>query len=389
MGVRPIMTNTKGSSGMILYGTRNDDSTVTLPDMGFDFMYNGDLTRTIYTSGNSWIGIGSSSEHIKINRRDTSYNNLYYSREEENGYKLFRVRFEGNSTYNGWGSNNLVWEVSFYETGVIQIVIEKTPNTGTDSFVNPGIGTQSITLETGKSYVLISDGKCGKDYKVTEGSYFPDKERFLIIDDEGIKNFQEVEGVPKWVKVSDMPLTEEILLNYGNDFLPSSLDGIVGDSPKVYYYTDNPDAVERQEEFKFKIGLIATSLPKVIEQKEDFFIPSEKLISNIIAEVSTDIINNSGNITKTNGKVRIAFSVDSGENYLTFDINANDYREVDIKNSVEFLNKGMSPENLNLINYERLNELIEVNRKIRFAYILEKPTLLDVCKIKKLKIFYS
>jgi hypothetical protein len=52
MGVRPIMTNTKGSSGMILYGTRNDDSTVTLPDMGFDFMYNGDLTRTIYTSGN-------------------------------------------------------------------------------------------------------------------------------------------------------------------------------------------------------------------------------------------------------------------------------------------------------------------------------------------------
>lgn len=112
-------------------------------------------------------------------------------------------------------------------------------------------------------------------------------------------------------------------------------------------------------------------------------------LTNIIAEVSTDIINNSGNITKTNGIVRIAFSVDSGETYLTFNINENDYREVDIKNSLEFLDKGINPENLNLINYERLNELIELNRKIRFAYILEKPTLSDVCKIKKLKIFYS
>ena len=94
------------------------------------------------------------------------------------------------------------------------------------------------------------------------------------------------------------------------------------------------------------------------------------MISNIIAEVSTDIINSSGNITNTNGKVRIAL-VWTVESLSYLDINANDYREVDIKNSVEFLNEGINPENLNVINYERLNELIELNRKIRFAYILE------------------
>ncbi|MCQ4922182.1 hypothetical protein NE686_03740 [Tissierella carlieri] len=389
MGIRTIMANPKGNQGMTLYGTRNDDTTVTLPDIGFDFLYNGSLIRTIYSNGNSWIGIGSSSEHIKINRRDTSYNNLYYSREEENGYKLFRVRFEGNAVYNSWGSNNLVWEVSFYETGVIQLVIEKTPNTAADSFVNPGIGTQSITFETGKSYVFISDSKDGKNYKIFEGSYFPDKNRFLILDEEGIKNFQVVEGVSKWVKVADLPITEEVLLDYGNDFLPSSLEGIVGDTPKVYYYTDNLDVVERPEEYRFKVGLITTSLPKVIEQREDFFIPDGKLISKIIAEVSTDIINSSGVATKTNGKVRLTFSVDEGATYLTFDVNLLDYKVVDISNHLEFLNEGINPENLNVINYDRLNELIESNRKIRFAYILEKPTLSDVCKIKRLKIFYS
>lgn len=389
MGIRPIMVEPKGSTGMILYGTRNDDTTVTLPDIGFDFLYNGSLIRTIYSNGNSWIGIGASSEHIKINRRDTSYNNLYYSREIENGYKLFRVRFEGNAVYNSWGSNNLVWEVSFYETGVIQIVIEKSPNTAADSFVNPGIGTQSIKLETGKSYVFISDSKDGKNYKVIEGSYFPEKERFLMLDDEGIKNFQVIEGVSKWVKIADLPITEEVLLNYGNDFLPSSLEGIVGDTPKVYYYTDNPDIVERPIDFKLNIGLTTTSIPKVIEQRENFLISNGKLISKIIAETSTDIINSSGVATKTNGKVRLAFSVDEGKTYLTFDINTNDYKVVDISNSSEFLNEGINPETLNVINYERLNELIESNKKIRFAYILEKPTLLDVCNIKKLKIFYS
>lgn len=389
MGVRPLMANPKGSSGMTLYGTRNDDSTITLPDMGFDFMYNGDLIRTIYANGNSWIGIGSSSEHIKINRRDTSYNSLYHSKEIENGYKLFRIRFEGNDVWNGWGSNNLVWEVSFYETGVIQIVIEKTPSTGTDSFVNPGIGTQSITLETGKSYVLISDSKDGKNYKIFEGSYFPDNNRFLVLDEEGIKNFQEVEGVPKWVKISDLPITEEILLSYGNDFLPPSLEGIVGDTPKIYYYTDNLDIVERPEEYRIKIGLITTSLPKVIEQREDFLIPQGKVVSNIVAEISTDVVNNSGVATKTNGKIRMAFSLDEGATYLTFDVNLLDYKLINIGNPLEFLNEGINPENLNVINYERLNELIESDRMIRFAYILEKPTLSDVCKIKRLKIFYS
>lgn len=389
MGIRPIMAIPKGNIGMDLYGTRNDDSTVTLPEIGFDFLYNGAIIRTIYSSGNSWIGIGSSSEHIKINRKDTSYNNLYHSKEVENGYKLFRVRFEGNDVWNGWGSNNLVWEISFYETGVIQLVIEKTPNTGSDSFVNPGIGTQSIRLETGKSYVFISDTKEGKNYKVFEGSYFPDKSRFLILDDEGIKNYQLVDGVSKWIKVADIPITEEILLNYGNDFLPSSLDGIVGGTPQVYYYTDNLDAVERPEEYKLKVKLITISLPKVIKQKEDFLIPDGKLVNKIVAETSIDSINNSGSATETNGKVRLALSIDERETYLTFDANTNDYKEIDINNPLEFLNEGIKPENLNVLNYVKLNELISINRKISLAYILEKPTLSDICKIKRLKIFYS
>lgn len=389
MGLRPGIAKPKGSSGMTLFGTRNDDTTVALPDIGFDFMYNGALTRTIYSSGNSWIGIGASSEHLKINRRDTSYNNLYYSKEEENRYKVFRIRFEGNSIYNSWNSNDLLWEVCFYETGVITIIIEKNPRTGTDNFINPGIGTQSLILETGKSYVLIPNSKEGKNYKVYEGSYFPHRDRFLMLDNGEVKKFQTVDGVSKWFKIADMPITEEILLNHGNEFIPSSLEGLVEDTPLLYYYTDNVDVLENPVELKFKIGLITTSLPKVIKQKGDFLIPTGKSISNIVAEVSTDIINSSGVATKTNGKIRMALSVDEGLTWLTFGVNLANYEEVDITNTTEFINQGINPENLNVINYGRLNELMEANRKIRFAYILDKPTLSDVSKIKKLKIYYN
>lgn len=195
MPVTSAITIPKGNQGMTLFGTRNDDSTVTLPDIGFNFNYNGTAIRQLYTSGNTWIGFGVGNEQLCINRRDASYNNLFYAKEVEYSINLFRVRFEGNSSYGSWGSNDLIWELSVFETGVIRLVIEKIPNNGTNSFVNPGIGTQALTLAAGKSYIFTPSDVTGKNYVIQEGSYIPCVSKYLMVDSEGVKNYQTINGV--------------------------------------------------------------------------------------------------------------------------------------------------------------------------------------------------
>lgn len=389
MAIKPIISTPKGNAGMTLVSSRNDDSTVSLPDMGFDFMYNSSKVRIIYTSGNTWVGFGSSSEHITINRKDTSANSIYYKHEIENGTKSFRIRFEGNSYYGSWGSNDLIWEISIYETGVFTLIIEKMPNNGTNSFVNSGIGTQSLSIEANKSYVFVPGGNDGKNFSIVEGSYFPHKEKFLIVDNEEIKNYQTIGGVSSWVKIADLPITEELLINFGNDSLPASTEGLIDDSPMVYYYTDNLDVIENTDDYKLNLNATATSLPKIIRQEEDFLIHTGKEISNITLDISTNRKDSSGNNVNTNGKVRLLLSTDEGTIWLTYNIISGAFEELDIEDMDAFLSNGIDPTKLSVINYNILNGLIEQNRKLSFAYVLEKPTFQDVCKLKKLKIFYA
>ncbi|GAA0109240.1 hypothetical protein [Clostridium tertium] len=375
----------KGNVGMTLYGTRNDDSTVNLPDIGFDFKYNGSTIRQIYSSGNTWIGFGVGSEHLSINRKDTSYNNLYYSYEVEYSTKLFRVRFEGNSSYSGWGSNDLVWEVSVFETGVIRLVIEKIPNNGTNSFVNPGAGTQTLALAQGKSYIFMPSDVTGKNFIIQEGSYIPCITKFLMVDIEGIKNYQS----GAWVKIGDLPLIEDMFKNYGIDTLPISMEGLVGNSPALYIYTDNPEVKINKSNNKLAIEKTVTSKPKIIIQNYDFNIHDEKTIKVIESLVKYTRKDVNLNDIATNGRIRMVLSIDSGESWLTYNINTATFDTIDISDITTFLDNGINPTILSSLNYVSLNEMIDKSRKLRFAYILEKPTLNDVCKLKKIKISYN
>ncbi|MCM8710839.1 hypothetical protein M2651_07335 [Clostridium sp. SYSU_GA19001] len=375
----------KGNAGMTLYGTRNDDSTVTLPDIGFNFNYNGSAIRQLYTSGNTWVGFGASSEHLCINRRDASYNNLYYDSEVEYSTKLFRIRFEGNSSYSSWGSNDLIWELSIFETGVIRLVVEKIPNNGTNSFVNPNVGTQSLALGAGKSYIFTPADLSGKNYTVQEGSYIPCITKFLMVDSDGVKNYQG----STWTKIGDLPLTEEMFKTYGVDILPASMAGLSGTSPALYIYTDNPDIKANKNSNRFFIEKTVTSKPKVIIQNYDFNIHDGKTINKLEAIVQYTKKDSNLNDVTTNGKIRIALSVDSGLSWLTYNINASSFESIDITDSAAFLANGINPTILTSLDYAALNAMIAQDRKLRFAYILDKPTLNDVCKLRKIKILYN
>ena len=77
--------------------TKNDDGTDTL--VGVDwFTFKDTVAQNIYVSGNSWLGLGSSSEHLKVNRRDGAVYSIY--REEGtlfNYYKFLKIRWSGYS----------------------------------------------------------------------------------------------------------------------------------------------------------------------------------------------------------------------------------------------------------------------------------------------------
>lgn len=378
----------KGSSGMTQLGGTNDDSTVSLPDMGFDFYYNGNIIRQLYSSGNSWVGFGSGSQHLNINNRDASYNRLLYASEVEYGTNLFRVRFEGNDYYRSWGANNLIWEISVFETGIIRLVLEKFPNNGTNNFANPTVGTVTLNLAQGKSYIFTPSDETGKNYIIEEGSYIPANNKYLMVDSEGVKTYGENEGVTQWFKIGDLPLTEEMFKTYGIDMLPSSLDGLVDAVLVLYNYTDNPNVLENSSGHIFKVSEVVTSKPKVIHQNFDFEIHEGKEIDHFEIVVTTSKRDTNGNEIPTNGRVYIVLSFDSGISFLTYNPAESVFQELNINDLDAFKADGMASSALGGIDYDELNARIQDDRKIRFAYLLDKPTLDDVCKLRKMKIFY-
>ena len=47
----------------------NDSGTDTAPGVSW-FLYNSVAAENIYVSGNSWMGIGTNAEQVKVHRRD-------------------------------------------------------------------------------------------------------------------------------------------------------------------------------------------------------------------------------------------------------------------------------------------------------------------------------
>lgn len=379
----------KGSTGMTRLGSTNDDATVLLPELGFDFYYNGSIIKQIYVCGNSWVGFGSNSQHhLNINNRDASYNKLFYANEIEYGANLFRIRFEGNYYYSNWGYNDLIWELSIFETGTIRLVLEKFPKNGTDNFVNPNVGTVTLNLAQGNSYIFTPGDSNGKNYIIEKGSYIPLDNKFLMVDTEGVKTYGDAGGLMKWYKIGDLPLTESMFETYGVTLLPNSLEGLLDEEPLLYYHTYYPDVLVNPSGYRFELTEIVTSKPRVILQKNDFDIHEGKLIDKFEIEKITSKLYEDGKEVSTNGKIAIALSLDMGSSFLTYNITTSAFETIDINDLIAFKSYGISTSELAGIDYDELNIRLETSRKIRFAYLLDKPMIEDVCKLRKIRIFY-
>lgn len=73
----------------------NDSGTDIVPGVSW-FLYNSVVAGNIYVSGNSWMGIGTNAEQVKVHRRDA----MSWTVRREEGtiygyYRFLRVRWEG------------------------------------------------------------------------------------------------------------------------------------------------------------------------------------------------------------------------------------------------------------------------------------------------------
>lgn len=125
-----------------------DDGTYSL--QGPDFMDN----MTIYVSGNSWFGFGSSTEMLKVNRRDTKMYYLYSESGMVNSTKFFKLRWSGYSYYSDTSSGaKQEYDVVLWEDRSISLRMVTIPtvnNTGYYTFTPP---TNSTTY----SYQVSND----------------------------------------------------------------------------------------------------------------------------------------------------------------------------------------------------------------------------------------
>lgn len=362
----------KGNSGMTLLSSHNDDTTVKFPDIGFDFFYNGVNCRsTIYSSGNSWIGFSGSTEQLKINRRDAGADNIYYINETVNDKPTFRIRWEGHQSYSAWGTLDLVWELIIFNDSAMVLVIEKIPNTGTNSFENPTIGTITLTLANNKSYAFIPNQDQGKSYTFQEGSYIQTNLKYLMVDESDIKNWDTASS--SYVKVSELPLTADKFQTYGDDTYHKERTGIISTSPVLKIWS----------------SLVGMPVPKItqtikpksiiVNMKDDISF-SEAYINDITNAVVT--LDNTGS-----GIINFIVSIDSGVSWKAW--NGSSWGLVDITNMQDVKSKGMSVSVIQGITEAQWTSLDLSNKKIRFAWYMEITESTDVLKLKQIRVNYN
>lgn len=120
--------NTAENMDTIRNNSKVDEGTDTINGADW-FKFNNVVTSKIYINSNSWVGLGTNSQHLKICNRDGAMYSLY--REEGTLYKFYKflkIRWEG---YTYYGSTDiqyrLVWELFLFDTGDIFINLIQVP----------------------------------------------------------------------------------------------------------------------------------------------------------------------------------------------------------------------------------------------------------------------
>jgi hypothetical protein len=262
--------------------SRQDDGVDVITGVDW-FSFNGTVASTIYVSGNSFIGFGSSSEHLKVNRRDGAMFSLY--REEgtlRNHYRFLKIRWVGYSAYNYTTSAYaLAYDVILWDTGDISLRVVAIPtssNNGTYSLV--AASTYNYTVSTSAPDVTFKKTDSGFEVSNTIIELELFEKRYLIRS--GSTYYTVVDDALS--EIGTIEITSEAFLTHGTQVIPafSLLAGLP--NLEILYWTDKgPSPTE---------GLVVNGVPPLpqIVHYATQSIPEGSSILKIEANVSKDVL---------------------------------------------------------------------------------------------------
>lgn len=146
----PFLNTSEGMD--FISSSYNDDGTFTTT--GLDgFMFNGLAAATMYISSNLWFGFGTSSEQLKVMRRDACSTALYRQLGTcSNGLEFLKLRFEGYTVYsNRIEENRIILELFLLGNNDMFLNVIQTPtsgNTGTSELVCNNTTTQLNLIDS-------------------------------------------------------------------------------------------------------------------------------------------------------------------------------------------------------------------------------------------------
>lgn len=218
--------------------SRQDDGTDTITGVDW-FMFNGTPATNIYANGNSWIGFGSSAEHLKVNRRDSA---MWFLYKEEgtlyDHYRFLKIRWKGYSAWSATDSASSVeYDVILWDTGDISLHMISIPtsnNTGTYALA-VAASVYSYTVSTDSPDVTFIKTDAGFDVQNSAISLMlPYEKRFLIRD--GSTVYTVIDSALS--SLGTVALTSSLFLNSGTNKMPdiSLLRGL--SNPEILYWHD-------------------------------------------------------------------------------------------------------------------------------------------------------
>lgn len=287
--------------------TKQDDGTDTITGVDW-FTFNGTVASTIYASGNSFIGFGSSSEHLKVNRIDGALWSLY--REEGtlyNHYNFLKIRWKGYSRYNQTTTAYaLEYDVILWDTGDISLHMISIPT----QYAN---GTYSLVASSTYTYI-VNTSSPDVTFKKTDTGFevqnniinliVPYDMRYLVRDGATIYTISD----NTLTSLGSVALTSALFLDLGYDpnlngmFELSVLNGL--SNPELLYWHEETELAD-------DVTMLSIQGTPVLPQTiiyEPEIIPDGSAIK-IIESVATD-------------DVLFTITFDSGTTWKYYDGNA-------------------------------------------------------------------
>lgn len=267
----------------------NDDGTFSTEGLS-DFMFNGIVAATMYISSNHWLGFGTSSEQLKILRRDGCSTAIYRQLgETSNGLQFLKIRFEGYTVYsNRVESNRLIFELFLLSNNDMFLNVIQTPtsgNTGTSELICNGTIT-ALTLFDGSGggtqVSFYHQDDAGRSWEIVYAMYEQkgnESYSYLLKQDNAFYTIADGE-----LTVCDIEnLTAAMFLKYGFEELPSAelLTPLV--NPEFYFWkAGGSDEL-------LKATLKAYPYPQVLDAVADMSHISIIGIKLLTAEYSGDV----------------------------------------------------------------------------------------------------